>query len=136
MNVKQILENCPLSKEIIKQHLLKKMKESADKVNDITAEFKEFYLNILDDEKIEQYISEGSLDFLELLDSYKIYLNIIRHVSESFFVQKSTDVNTEDFRVCIKNAMFITNNRKQSYLNSLKYTFELLEIQLKEKNNG
>jgi len=122
MNIKELLDKNPLSKETIKKHFLEKMIDSL-KSDGITEEFKEMVRKKgVEDEHIITLIDVNPRSLFDVLDENNVILNITYHDNTGWTWHVEDD---------FKDGY---DSRKNAEISGIVKAIELLENTLKEDN--
>lgn len=121
MNVKKLLKDNPLSKEVIKLWFLSKLLESLKTAENISEEFKQDLINKgVVDEVLEKYIENNPHALFEMFDEYDLFINIFKN-------KKEVGYRINEF---IGNTLLF-DNRKETEFQAIQDCLILLETKLK-----
>lgn len=126
MNSKKLLKEYPLSANVIKEWFLNKLLESIKKDESVPEEFKEYMISEgIDDDKMSIFIDSNGRGLFDLFDQHDIIIEIFLYPSKEFTVKIENQATTNSWKTRIEAEEF-----------AIEAAFEILEKQLKEKENG
>lgn len=126
MNSAKLLKQYPLSSNVIKEWFLNKLLESIKKDESVPQEFKEYMLaEGVDDDKLSIFIDNNPRGLFDLFDENNIVIETFLYPNNEFTIKIGKQATTNSWKKRIEAEEF-----------AIETAFELLENQLKEKENG
>lgn len=126
MNSLKLLKQYPLSSNVIKEWFLNKLLESIKKDESVPQEFKEYMLaEGVDDDKLSIFIDNNPRGLFDLFDENNIVIETFLYPNNEFTIKIGKQATTNSWKKRIEAEEF-----------AIEAAFELLENQLKEKENG
>jgi hypothetical protein len=126
MNSRKLLEKNPLSANVIKEWFLNKLLESIKRDDTVPQDFKDYVLaEGITDEKVAIFIDSSPRGLFDLFDEYNIVIETLLYPNGEFTIKIGNEATTNSWKT-----------RKEAEIFGIEAAFELLEQQLKEKENG
>ena len=125
MKTEELLNNNPLSKELIRQWFFNKMTETIDDDIEVPQDFRDAMIKEgISDILLKKHIEVNPRCLFEIFDENELFIDISRKKMQFTF-----DVNSKQ----IENKYFMF--RKDAETNAIIYTMSLLEYKLNEIKN-
>jgi hypothetical protein len=136
MNSRKLLEKNPLSANVIKEWFLNKLLESIKRDDTVPQDFKDYVLaEGITDEKVAIFIDSNPRSLFDVFDENDIIIySIIFSTPEG--IKFSGAIHTGNGEIKPNPIGKQYDIRKEAELFAVEAAFELLEQQLKEKENG
>lgn len=126
MIAKKLLENNPLSANLIKEWIFNKLVESIKQDSNVPEDFKEYMLNEgIDNEKIAIFIDSNPRNLFDLFDEYNIVIEIFLYPNNEFTTKIGKQATTNSWKKRIEAEDF-----------AIEAAFEILEQILKDQEDG
>lgn len=133
MNIKELLNNNPLSKELIRQWFLEKRIRDTNDAKDIPKAFKKAFIDIgITDKLMVMYIETNPHCLFEIFDENKIFISIEYFVENAIFNCFVIEVIPNDSKTIHKNK----NTRLEAEKWAVEGAITMLENKLKERNTN
>ena len=126
MNSRKLLEKNPLSANVIKEWFLNKLLESIKRDDTVPQDFKDYVLaEGINNDKVAIFIDSSPRGLFDLFDEYNIVIETLLYPNREFTIKIGNEATTNSWKT-----------RKEAEIFAIEAAFELLEQQLKEKENG
>lgn len=126
MNSAKLLKQYPLTTNLIKEWFFNKLVESIKNDNTVPEEFKEYMLNQgIAEDKLSIFIDSNPRGLFDLFDENNIVIETFLYPNNEFTIKIGKQATTNSWKKRIEAEEF-----------AIEAAFELLENQLKEKENG
>lgn len=126
MNSRKLLEKNPLSANVIKEWFLNKLLESIKRDDTVPQDFKDYVLaEGINNDKVAIFIDSSPRGLFDLFDEYDIVIETLLYPNREFTIKIGNEATTNSWKT-----------RKEAEIFAIEAAFELLEQQLKEKENG
>ena len=126
MNSRKLLEKNPLSANVIKEWFLNKLVESVKRDDTVPQDFKDYVLaEGINNDKVAIFIDSSPRGLFDLFDEYDIVIETLLYPNREFTIKIGNEATTNSWKT-----------RKEAEIFAIEAAFELLEQQLKEKENG
>lgn len=126
MNSLKLLKQYPLSSNVIKEWFFNKLVESIKYDDTVPEEFKEYMLNQgIDEDKLSIFIDSNPRGLFDLFDENNIVIETFLYPNNEFTIKIGKQATTNSWK-----------KRTEAEEFAIEVAFELLENQLKEKENG
>lgn len=127
MNSLKLLKQYPLSSNVIKEWFFNKLVESIKYDDTVPEEFKEYMLNQgIAEDKLSIFIDNNPRGLFDLFDENNIIIIIGYHENFGFNYSVCEDENQQRYY----------KTRKEAEQFAIEVAFEILEQDLKQKQNG
>ena len=127
MNSAKLLKQYPLTTNLIKEWFFNKLVESIKNDDTVPEEFKEYMLNQgIDEDKLSIFIDSNPRGLFDLFDKNNIIIIIGYHENFGFNYAVCEDEDQQRYY----------KTRKEAEECAIEIAFEILEQELKDKENG
>lgn len=125
MKIKELLNNNPLSKELIRQWFFKELTESINDDIEVPQDFRDAMISEgISDKLLKTHIENNPHCLFEIFDNKELFIDVYRKKMQFTF-----DINSKQ----IENKYFMF--RKDAELHAIEQTIILLENKLNEIKN-
>lgn len=126
MIAKKLLENNPLSANLVREWMFNKLVESIKKDDSVPEEFKQYMLNEgIDNEKLAIFIDSNPRNLFDLFDDNNIIIEVFLYPSKEFTCKIGNQATTNSWK-----------DRKDCEWFAIEAAFDILEQTLKNQEDG